>query len=503
MEKRTQSFATKIVNDILESGNYEFWHTYDGEPYISMTYEDGHVEHTPLKSKVIRDQLSNNYYQKTGDAINGSAITSAISVLKAEARSGKSYRMCIRIGGVDGAIYLDLGNDTYDAVKITADGWQITNEVPVKFRRTKGMLPLPEPIRGGSLDEDLKPLLTVDTDEEDSWLLIKAWLLGLLLPEGPHPILAFRGEQDTAKSYTQKVIRDIVDPNTLKNRRPAKTVENLMIAASNNWVVSFDNMSKISDDLSDDLCCIATGGGIAKRTQYTNADETILEVCRPVVMNGIENVITRPDLLDRSIIITLSQIPTERRTPEAKLLAEFNEKMPKILGALLDCAVIAMGKQNEITLNDPYRMAGFVKFAAAGLGNEGEKFQAAYKNNRAYAVAESISDMYLVNRIQETVHQYCYNQICFSRPDPCFRGNASKFLDFLRKNTNGVGDISDHHKALLPKTPQSLSGSLRRLSPALHLVNISAKQVKRSTEDNTIQWEIRDTKLKPTNEKCG
>lgn len=479
--------ATEIVQDII--GNCELWHTDDGQSYISMKCPpDGHVEHMPLKSKDTRNRFANFYYQKTKTASDGAALTSALAVLDGEAQKGPMYEVRIRIGGAEGTIFLDLGDPSWTAVAITAKGWKVIKHPPVKFRRTKGMLPLPVPVRGGSLDEDLRPLLNARSDE--TWLLIKGWLLGLLIPDGPHPILWIRGDQDTAKSYTQKLLRSVVDPSTLLNRRPAKRVEDLMIAASNNWVVSFDNMSKIGDDLSDDLCCVATGGGIAKRTHYTDSDETILEVCRPVVMNGIENIFTRPDLLDRAILITLPQIPPESRTPEVKLIAEFNENLRKILGALLDAAVIAMRDADKIVLQNPYRMAGFVKFATAGLGDEGDAFQAAYKKNKDSAAAEAIADNYLVVRLKELIPQYCYTARCmYGEKEPCWKGNATKLLDYLK------GGLDDSHAALLPKSANSLSGILRRLAPSLLKVGIKAERVEREGMRNTKQWEISEVSV--------
>ena len=472
------SVATEIAKDILD--NCELWHTDEGKSYISMKCPpDDHVEHLPLKSKDTKNRLANIYYQKTKTAASEGALTNAIAVLDGEAQQGLMHEVRIRIGGVDGAIFLDLGDPSWNAVEITDKGWKVIPHPPVKFRRTKGMLPLPKPVRGDSLDEDLRPLLTVDSDE--TWLLIKGWLLGLLLPNGPHPIMAFRGEQDTAKSYTQKLLRDIVDPTKLKNRRPAKKVEDLMIAASNNWVVSFDNMSKIGDDLSDDLCCVATGGGIAKRTQHTDEDETILEVCRPIIMNGIENIITRPDLLDRSIYITLHTIPPESRVPEVKLLEKFNKKMPKILGALLDLAVIALQKQDEIVLNEPYRMAGFVKFATAGLGDEGDAFQTAYKVNKKYTSEESIADNYLVVRLREFIPQWCRNRTMYGE-EPCWQGIASKLLDDLKYG------LDDTHAALLPRAPNALSSSLTRLTPPLRTIGIKVEKI------SARMWKISETR---------
>jgi len=220
-------------------------------------------------------------------------------------------------------------------------------------------------------------------------------------------------------------------------------------------------MAKIGDDLSDDLCCVATGEGIAKRALWTNTNETILQICRPIIMNGIGNIITRPDLLDRSIYITLHPIPPDRRSPEDKLIEEFEEKRPKILGALLDAAVIALQNQKAIDLNDPYRMAGFVKFAAAGLGSEGDKFQAAYKDNRDSAVKEAIADDVLVNRLTEFIRNYCYNAKIggIGGEEEYWEGTATTLLMQLNHS------LSDSQAAQLPKNAQALSGKLRELAP--------------------------------------
>jgi hypothetical protein len=468
MVSAKESVAKNIVDDASRDTDVEFWHTADGRAYLSIkTGLDNHLEHHPLRDRRTRQWLAAKYYNNNGIVISSSTLSDIINVLEGHAQDGPTYEVFIRVAGADGAIYIDLANAAWDAVKITADGWNVVKNPPIKFRRTNGMLPLPGPVPGGSLDEDLRPLLNADSDQ--NWLLMKGWLLGLLIPTGPHPILALRGEQDTAKSYTQKLLRSIIDPSTLPIRRPAKRAEDLMIAANNNWVVSFDNMSKIGDELSDDLCCVATGGGIAKRTQYTNTDETILQVCRPIIMNGIENIITRPDLLDRSIYITLPQIPAEKRSPEAKLLTEFEEKKPKILGALLDAAVIALQNEDRIVLNDPYRMAGFVKFAAAGLGDEGDKFQAVYKNNRDFATAEVIADNFLFVRLKELIPQYCHSA-SFMKQEPCWKGNATALLDYLKHG------LDESKATLLPKRANVLSGDLQRLAPSLRKEGIEVRK---------------------------
>jgi hypothetical protein len=104
-----------------------------------------------------------------------------------------------------------------------------------------------------------------------------------------------------------------------------------MIAANNSWVVTYDNISKITPKVSDNLCQLATGGGMSKRELYSDADETIIHVCRPIILNGIEDVVTRQDLLDRSIYLMMPRIPDEMRRPEAVLMKQFKKMHPKIL----------------------------------------------------------------------------------------------------------------------------------------------------------------------------
>lgn len=105
-------------------------------------------------------------------------------------------------------------------------------------------------------------------------------------PAGPYPILKVIGDQGSTKTTLGEVLRKNVDPNTALLRRPPRSNRDLMIAANNGWIVGFDNMSYVTPELSDALCCLATGGGYATRTLYTDDDETILVAERPILLNG-------------------------------------------------------------------------------------------------------------------------------------------------------------------------------------------------------------------------
>jgi len=68
------------------------------------------------------------------------------------------------------------------------------------------------------------------------------------------------------------------------------------------------------------------------RQLYSDDAEVLFEAARPMLLNGIEDVIGRPDLADRVIVLTLPAISETQRRPEAKLWADFDRARPDILG---------------------------------------------------------------------------------------------------------------------------------------------------------------------------
>ena len=116
------------------------------------------------------------------------------------------------------------------------------------------------------------------------------WLLGALRPTGPFPILVINGEQGSGKSTLARVMRMLVDPNTLPIRSKPRGEQDLYIAANNGWVISLDNLSSVNDWLSDCLCRLATGGGFSTRKLYSDDDEILINVTCPIVINGIPDL---------------------------------------------------------------------------------------------------------------------------------------------------------------------------------------------------------------------
>src|SRR5207245_8882206 len=95
-----------------------------------------------------------------------------------------------RVAGPAGSIYLDLSEGHWRAVDVGPDGWRVIGCPPVRFRRPAGMLPLPVPRQGGSI-EALNSFLNLTS--RDDFVLIVAWLLAALRSGGPYPLLAISG----------------------------------------------------------------------------------------------------------------------------------------------------------------------------------------------------------------------------------------------------------------------------------------------------------------------
>src|SRR6185437_6218954 len=161
-----------------------------------------------------------------------------------------------RVGGLDGRLYLDLGDETWRAVEIDATGWRVIDNPPVRFRRAAGLQALPAPVAGGSV-EALRSFLNVRSDVD--FVLVIAWTLACLRNCGPYPVMVLSGEQGSAKSTFSALLRALLDPNTAPLRALPREDRDLFIAASNGHVLAFDNVSGLPAWISDTLCRLATG----------------------------------------------------------------------------------------------------------------------------------------------------------------------------------------------------------------------------------------------------
>lgn len=443
--RRAQALLLDLGSD------FEFFHTSDRDPFASVLV-DGHTETSPVASREFAYMLRHRYYLRTSSAPPKQALEDAINVFGSRALfDGTEQAVFLRVAGHDGKTYLDLGDSTWSAVEISSAGWSIVTNPPVKFWRSRGMRALPHPVAGADIHE-LRSFLNV-ADQE--WPLVLVWILAACRPRGPFPILTLNGEQGSCKSSTSAVLRNLVDPNAAALRSGPRDERDLFIAANNSLVITLDNLSHLPDWLSDALCRLATGGGMATRQLYTDLNETIVNVQRPIVLNGIAELATRGDLLDRSIVVSLPTVSPEKRRDEAEFWSEFESAKPRLFGALLGALSTALAQLPTVKIARKPRMADFALFGIAverALGWAPDTFMRAYDANRFVANSSTIEASPVALAVQALVAE--------GRE---FEGTAT---DLLKRIASYADERVKNHRGW-PDSGWALSRILRRLAPNL------------------------------------
>lgn len=441
--------TTTILTDLARKHALLF-HDPQGREYAQII-ENGKAGYLVerIRSRNFRSWLAKIFYTEKKTAPSAKAVEETLQTLCGIALFD-SYELEVyqRVAKQGDNLYIDLANADRQAIEITPQGWGITDKPSVAFWRPRGMAPLPLPAAGGNID-DLFELLHIDNQQ--TRMLVFSWLLGAFHNAGPYPVLALYGEQGASKSFTSKVIKSLVDPSTSLLRSSPRDLHDLAIGAANNWVLALDNISDIPDWLSDALCRLSTGGGYGTRLLYSDDEEIIIEATRPVILNGITEVVYRPDLLDRAIILTLPAI-SERKT-ERELWARFIEIAPGVMGVLFDALSSILANLEAVKIDHMPRMADFAEWIAAagpGLGINGNDLVTAFVDNQREAESNLLFDDPLVSAFIDYIATV---------PKPKAReweGTATELLTGLKSQ-----DYFDSPNA------RSLSTRLRRLVPSL------------------------------------
>jgi hypothetical protein len=447
------------VEDIIRYAREGAWlfHSPDGTAYAAVEV-DGHLETHAIRSVRFRDWILIRFLHQHGRAPNSQLLTDALNTIRAIAvYHGPEMPVFVRVAEHEGDVYIDLGNENWDVVRVTREGYEIVPRPPVGFVRKAGFARLPYPVDG--VVEDPKPFLNPATHGD--FMLVAAWAAFSLNPRGPYPVLVLQGEQGSAKSTTVRVLRSLVDPAVEPLRALPKNERDLAIAAGNAWVLAFDNLSGIRDQLSDALCRLATGGGFATRQLYTDDEEIIFSAKRPIILNGIDDIATRGDLQERSVLVSLPSIPEDERRDENNFWAEFEAARPRIFGALLSGVSAALRNADEVHLERKPRMADFAVRATAmedAFGWEPGSFVEVYESNRQQASETLLANEPIADAIEKFLGDG--QSVC--------SGTATELLQMLGYYVN---DAVKRSRAW-PGGPQVLSRRLKRIAPALRSAGI-------------------------------
>jgi len=438
------------------TADIELSHDAGGTGYFAAEY-DGRREVWAIQSRAGADLVQRRYLASTGRGLPAQSLKDVLATLDARARFEGSQRdVFLRVARFPDRVLIDLADDRWRVLEVTAAGWRVLDRSPVPFVRRAGMASLPEPQRGGSVAE-LRKFVNV---AEAEFRLVVAWLLGALGGRGPFPVLVLQAEQGAGKSTAARVLRALVDPADVPLKAPPRTADDWVIAAAVSYVLALDNLSGLTNDQSDMLCRLATAAGVSKRRLYTDLDEVQLHLCRPALLNGIDAIATRPDLADRSLVVTLPTIPAARRRREAAFWEAFEAARPRLLGALLDAVAGALRCSGNAPPPDLPRMADFAAWISAAepaLGWPTGAFLAAYVENIEGAAEAAVEASPVGVAVLSLLSRY-----------PSVTYVATALMPALE---HAAPDWAPRSPAW-PRSPRRLTDSLRRLTAPLRQLGI-------------------------------
>ncbi|MDK7666791.1 hypothetical protein [Cytobacillus oceanisediminis] len=460
-ESKKESQADILIGVSEEA---EFFQSDLGEAFAAVTI-NGHKEVLKVKSKKFKMWLTKQYYDATKKAPTTDAMNQAIGVMEMKAAfEGDEHRLQLRVAEKDGAFYYDLANEDWSVVKVEPNKCHVLNKPPILFTRNKNTKAQALPDFAG----DLKRLLNhVRIKNEDDQILYLTYVVTCLIPSIPHAVLVFSGEKGASKSTSMRLTRQVIDPAVQDLLTMPNSMPDLALSLANNYMPSFDNLDGLSAEKSDLLCIASTGGGFSKRTLFTDDDETLLDLRRCIGLTGINVVVTRADLIDRSIIIELDRIPEDERKGERDVWEAFEKDRARIVGGALQALANAMAIYPNVKLDKLPRMADFTRWGyaiAEVLGYGGERFLQAYRKNRNQSNEEAI----LSHPVAATV-------VALMKENQSWSGSVASLLGELER-------IAEQER---------INIKVKTFPKAPHILSRRLKEVKSNLEDVGITFDIR------------
>ncbi len=472
IEKQSEQLLDLINSDL------EFFHDKNDKTFVTFSVNN-HKETWEIKSEKFHQFLAKLFWEKHNKPIGANGIKEALMILESKALyEGECHQVFLRVGNHGNKTYIDLCNDLWQVIEISDSDWKILDNSPVKFRRTDGMQPLPMPKKDIGDIELLWKYINIPKNKETK-LLILAYMLECFRVETPFPILTLIGLQGSAKSFTQSKLKDLIDPHNVNLRSAPIKPDDLPVNASNNYLVSFNNVSVLKNSLQDTLCCVSTGGGFSTRLLFTNDKEYVSDTMRPIIMNGIDNFITRPDLLDRSIVIDLPNIKDTERKSEAEINKAFIKDREKIFTGLLDLLVKTLNKIPNTKINKLPRLADFAILGTAlekvlDYGNG--SFLKTYRSNFRASIESTIDASPIISALVELM-----------RSEKVWAGRYIDLLDKL------ILKFPPNYRTQYPENAKEMASLVKRYIPMLQILGITITEIEPRKEDGRhieIQYDL-------------
>lgn len=481
VSKSTDTLTPEMIASYARDAKVEIFRDQHGNVFARIPVGTGEYEHfecLPIKSQQFMARLVEIIARRTESTTQLSTVRQAIDILRLEAFRSSKKKLHNRRTTDGDEIFIDLGDDSWRTVRINSTGSYVEKPALSRFFRPQHMLPLPEPVSGGNLDE----LFTfVPEEDPQQRLLVKSWLLAALYDRIPNPILLFVGQQGSAKTTRSRRMRSLIDPSVTPVLGDLER-QNLFLTFQHHAVPCFENVSSFSRMEADTFCRAVTGNGTERRKLYTDGDQVLYSFRRPIIINGIDIPSTRPDFLDRCLTINCRRI--EQFLTLEELDRQFEAARPRLFGSILDLLAKTLRILPSAPPSTEFRMADFARFGRAvalALGLSPESFDDAYRLNIQHQGSEILDDAPMVRALTELALRNSNGKK--------WEGTAEQLLKELRQIVHVSGD--EDAKKDLPKSPRWLSSRVEELAPALVSRRIVATKLPRTNASRL--WQVYST----------
>lgn len=359
-------------------------------------------------------------------------------------------------------VYYDLCNQK-DVVEISASGINIIPKPLGMFAQQltdkEQVMYVPTP--ASELPNLLKQTTTL---QNDNLLILATYLCNCYLGRFfPMPVLGIIGNQGTSKSTLTGEIQEIVHPQTANLLTLNDSEDNLAIALSSRLLTCFDNASSIKPNIADLVCSAVTGGAYHKREYYTTAQERIIPYKSMIIVNGLDIISRRTDLMERTVLLELDPITPKNRKTAKEVATVFHSLLPKIIGAIFD-AIQKVLVMEDFELKTLSRMADYelwsCKFAVAMGCCTAEEFQKILRDN-AQKVIDTVS---FGNPTVFSIVEFMRGKSLHVEGVESF---YSKCVDILREKATA------HEVKMFPKGSAAFSRAIAGLEPNLKAYGIT------------------------------
>ncbi len=484
MDSRPDDNDTKNTSDLLigfVSDSCELFHNKNKECFAKINI-DGHTEIWDITSTGFGDWIRGEYFRITNKGIPDKKLNEITPTLTALAvHKGYEQEVFMRVAQVNNKIYIDLCDKDWGVIEITKNKWGVISESPVAFVRNNCMLPMQKPIGShkNHFNHDINLLKKhINVKNEDFILVIGILMMYLQYGDGGMPLLIVNGEAGTGKSTFTKMIRELVDPNSEPIlMHPKEDV--VPVIANSNYVVSLDNLSGIRKSFSDLLCTIATGTSHITRKHYTNKEMSVISMKRPVILNGIEDIASRDDLVRRSVILELLRIEDGSISDDAEVMSNFRKDVPAIFGALCTGLMTALKNIDTVQINNITSMSRFCRWSGASMPAfswTADMFMENYHDNlkRSYIVVlDTVPFTAAIVKMFE------------SEPDTDWDGTPTEFKEHLEGSLH-TDEYAIRSKYWV-KSAKGVMNTMRRSRIALDKVGITVETYRPGGNKNRIR----------------